>query len=163
MKPQIPPFGDGVVLLRPIAEADLETTLAWRNRDDARIWFKTSDVLSLDQHRGWFRAYLAKSDDLHFIVERDGKLVGQAAVYRCRDGRAEIGRFLVAPEAAGSGAMARACSALLEFCARPPLSLKSVYLEVFAHNERALDLYRRLGFHESGREGGLLRMERDLA
>lgn len=160
MKPVLA-FEASGVRLRPLAAEDLTVTLAWRNRDDARKWFKTDDLISLEQHRGWFERYLLKGDDLVLIVEADGVAVGQVAVYDINQeaGTAEVGRFLVAPEAARKGYLFAACSALVDCCQRE-LRLRRIYLEVFEHNQRAIRIYHAIGFVETSRENSLLIMER---
>ena len=163
MKRLVQPFGNGVVQLRPVAEGDLEMTLAWRNRDDARVWFKTSQIISLEQHRAWFHRYRERDDDFLFIVEANGRPAGQAAVYAIDwpKGTGEVGRFLAAPDARGQGYIGMACGELLEFCASV-LHLKSVFLEVKENNHRAIEIYRRNGFREEAREEGIVRMVRPL-
>ena len=115
MKTQLLPFRKGPLCLRLIEEVDLELTLSWRNRDDARIWFKNSNPFSFSQHRAWFQRYQDKDDDFLFIVEFDGRPVGQAAIFdiQWETGIAEIGRFLVAPEASGKGYIHWASDALI--------------------------------------------------
>lgn len=163
MKPICPPFGNAVVQLRLITEADLETTVAWRNRDDVRVWFKNSQIITMDQHRAWFTQYAVKDNDFLFVVENENRPVGQASVYDIdwKKGSAEVGRFLVAPEAGGRGFISLACGELLQFC-RHTLNLKSVFLEVKENNERAIRIYERNGFQEESRAEGMVRMSRSL-
>jgi diamine N-acetyltransferase len=163
MKRHLSCFGSGQIRLRLIADGDLEATLAWRNRDDARVWFKSSAPLVLHQHRVWFEQYRERDDDYLFIVEADGNAVGQASVYNIDWQRreAEIGRFLIAPEAAAKGHMTAACSELILFCATE-FKLAYLFLEVLANNDRAIRLYRRHGFVEERRYSGLIRMGRIL-
>jgi diamine N-acetyltransferase len=163
MKPTLDAIGSGAVKLRPLAEADLDLTLSWRNRDDVRIWFRTSQRIEPSQHRAWFAQYASKDDDLVFVVEFEGAPVGQASVYHIdrADRTAEVGRFITAPEARGRGLMDRACEELLRFCA-DVLQLGSVYLEVKEDNDRAIGLYLRHGFKEEGRRDGFVRMRRTL-
>ena len=159
MKRVFSPFGGRTVRLRLIEEHDLETTLAWRNRDDARVWFKHSDVIAPEQHRAWFQSYSKKDDDFLFVVEVENKPVGQASVYdidrekRC----AEVGRFLVAPDEGGKGYISEACGELVRFCT-DRLGLHYIFLEVFETNERAVRLYERNGFTEECKSDGLIRM-----
>lgn len=164
MKADIQPFGNELVRLRLLGEADLPITLAWRNRDSARRWFKTHDLLNAQQHMEWYRRYLSKGDDFVFIVEVDGKPVGQVAVYGvdCEQSFAEVGRFLVAPESEGNGYMTHACRELVHFSARE-LGLQYVFLEVFENNSRAISLYERLGFSSETSVGGILRMGMRIA
>ena len=163
MKRAVKPFGNATVQLRLLTSADLELTLGWRNRDDARIWFKNSGILTLDKHRAWFEQYAERDDDFIFVVEADRKPVGQASVYRVdwRGGTAEVGRFLAAPEARGRGYIGQACAELVRFCAAS-LGLNSIYLEVKENNERAIRIYRRNGFEETNRSEGIIEMSRSL-
>lgn len=163
MKRHVAPFGDEVVRLRPLGEADLETTLEWRNQEDVRIWFKSTHIIKIEQHRAWFEKYLQRDDDFVFVVEVEGKAMGQASVYGIDwAGRgAEVGRFIASPAARGKGYIRRACVALLRFC-RDELGLASVFLEVKEDNVRAISIYVESGFGEVGRADGMIRMERSL-
>jgi diamine N-acetyltransferase len=161
MKRDLVPFGDDRVRLRLLDRRDLEATLAWRNRDEARVWFKSSGQIAPADHEAWFERYRLRDDDFVFIVEADGRPVGQASVYgidwAARAG--EVGRFLVAPGEAGKGYLGRACRELVRFC-HGALGLTYLYLEVLPGNDRAIHLYTRAGFVEEGRTGGLIRMGR---
>lgn len=163
MKRNVAPFGNDVVRLRLIEERDLETTLSWRNRDEARIWFKTAGLIPLDQHRAWYQSYLKKDDDFLFIIEANNKLVGQASVYGIdwNSLRAEIGRFLVAPGESGKGYINQACGQLVRFCTET-LGVTYLFLEVFEDNEKAIRIYKRNGFVEEQRYAGLIRMGRSF-
>lgn len=150
------------VRLRPLGLDDIETTRAWRNRDDIRRWFKHGGLISAEQQRAWFAAYLERDGDFVWLVEdRDhpGIALGQAALYDIDQaaGEAEIGRFIAAPEARGRGYLSAACRGLLQH-AFTDLGLERVRLEVFPDNAPALALYRRCGFHETGGADDLLRM-----
>lgn len=159
MKQEIAPFGDGTIVLRLVEERDLKTILDWRNRDDARVWFKTSERLAFDRHLAWYQNYLQKQDDFFFLVEVGGRPVGQCAIYDIdrAAGSAEIGRFLVAPDMAGKGFITRSCAELVRFGTRV-LNLPYVFLEVMEQNAKAIGLYTRCGFVEESRSGGLVRM-----
>ena len=159
MKRKITPFGDGLVVLRLVEERDLKTLLDWRNRDEARVWFKTSSKLTFDSHLAWYRRYVEKEDDFFFLVEVGGQPVGQCGIYDIdwNEGTAEVGRFLVASEMAGNGYIARACSELVRF-GTDVLTLPYLFLEVMERNTRAIGLYIRCGFIEESRSNGLIRM-----
>lgn len=159
MKPPIEPFGDDTITLRLVDERDLETILDWRNRDDVRVWFKTSDRLSFDSHKSWYQRYLAKDDDFFFLIESAGILVGQCAIYNIDRlaKSAEVGRFLVAPGKTGHGYITRSCRELVGFGARV-LGLSYFYLEVMELNDKAIRVYKQCGFAEESRSGGLVRM-----
>ncbi len=163
MKQSIQPFGNAEVRLRLITEADLDLTVSWRNRDDVRIWFKDSQLITGEQHRAWYSRYASRDDDFVFVVETQGRPVGQASVYGIRwaESRAEIGRFVVAPEARGRGYIGLACTELLRFCGET-LNLKHLFLEVKEDNDRAINIYLRNGFREEAKAEGIIRMVRSL-
>jgi len=153
------PYKHGAVELRLIRQPDLIHTLAWRNRDDARIWFKFSEKLSISQHQGWFEQYDSRDDDYLFIVEVEGIAVGQASVYDIdrQTKTAEVGRFLVSPDHVGKGYIDQACGALIAFC-KEQLQLEYVFLEVFEQNHRAKRIYLHHGFQAETTKDGLTRM-----
>ncbi|WP_189523783.1 MULTISPECIES: GNAT family N-acetyltransferase [unclassified Mesorhizobium] len=159
MKQHVVPFGDGTVVLRLVEERDLETILAWRNRDEARVWFKNSDRIAFDDHLAWYKRYLQREDDFFFLVEANGQPVGQCGIYDIENGagRAEVGRFLIAPEMAGKGYASRSCREIVRFGTQF-LKLPYLFLEVIEQNARAIRLYARQGFVEESRQGGLIRM-----
>jgi len=153
------PFQGLGVTLRLIVESDLQTTLQWRNRDDARRWFKTSAPLAWADHHAWFQKYGARADDYLFIVEAQGVAVGQASVYQINPSTqsAEVGRFLVSPEHSGRGYIDEACAVLITLC-KEQFKLNYLFLEVFEENQRAIKLYKHHGFVQEQSQGGLLRM-----
>ena len=159
MKRSIKPFGDDEIILRLVEKRDLEAILDWRNRDDARVWFKTSGKLSLESHQSWFDNYLQRDDDFFFLIEAGDQSVGQCAIYGIdhKTGAAEIGRFLAAPNWTGKGYIRRSCSALVRF-GFEALDLSYLFLEVMERNVRAIDIYKRCGFREESRTNGLMRM-----
>ena len=163
MKRTIQPFGNTDVRLRLITEADLDMTMGWRNRDDARIWFKNSQIINEEQHRTWYSRYSTRDDDFVFVVEAQGHPVGQASVYGINwaEGSAEVGRFVVAPGARGRGYIGLACNELVRFCGEA-LNLKYLFLEVMENNYRAIKIYARNGFREEARAEGMIRMVRSL-
>lgn len=160
MKRPVAPIGDLGLQLRLIEEVDLDTTLEWRNREDIRVWFKTADIISPSQHREWFQRYLTKDDDFLFVAVQDGMLVGQGSIYDIEwaAGRAQIGRFLVAPEHQNKGLARSICRHLIDF-AWSTLELTQLYLEVREQNERAIRAYAANNFQVHSRYDGLLRME----
>lgn len=160
MKPSLHSASDDVVKIRLLERADLKATLDWRNRDENRRWFINSNTIEWDNHVKWFESYEKKSDDFVFVIESDGERVGQCAVYGVdlQRKRAEVGRFLAAPNGAGKGYIKRGCQLLMDTCWQQ-LALESVFLEVLEENVRAIKLYEKLGFNEVSRNGKLIMLE----
>lgn len=159
MKRSLGQFDAGTIRLRLIEETDLPFTLAWRNRDDTRIWFKNSEPITPEQHQTWFHRYLGKEDDFVFVVEADGQRVGQAAIYGIdwSSGKAEVGRFVSAPDHRGRGYIRQACN-LLTLISWNQLGLHYLFLEVLESNEVAKRIYAANGFKEESRAEGLIKM-----
>lgn len=141
------------IRLRPLAEADLPTTRAWRNRDEIRRWFRTSEPVTAEGHQRWWRGYRERADDLVWIIEETpvggaARPVGMVSLYDVDPvaRRAEFGRLLVGEaDAAGRGFAAEATRLVVGFALRD-LALVRVDLEVRADNARAIALYERVGF-----------------
>ena len=139
------PIVDGDATLRMLAEADLATTMAWRNHPESRGWFHSTDEISAEQHAEWFRRYLGRDDDYVFVLEIAGARVAQVSLYDIRDGAAEFGRLLVDPAARGRGVSHRAVALCLRF-ASDALGLRELHLEVKRDNARAIRAYEAAGF-----------------
>jgi RimJ/RimL family protein N-acetyltransferase len=166
MKPAISPTSFGNVQLRLLELDDLPHTLAWRNQDDVRKWFKFNGTVTAEQHLAWFEKYQAKADDFVFVALhlKSQERIGQVAIYDVdlMQKQAEVGRFIVAPEAAGKGFMTEALQALAD-CATQQLALSRLFLEVFASNARAINLYSKAGYQRCGARDELLVMDKLLA
>ena len=162
-KRTLPVLESGCVRLRPLVEADLPVTLAWRNQDHIREWFFDSRVIAPEQHQAWYEKYLGRDDDFVFVIEETQALqrpVGQAALYHIdwAAGRAEFGRLMIGDsEAAGRG-LAHAATALLVDEALTSLGMREVYLEVKADNAPARAIYRACGFEITDQQDGMVRM-----
>lgn len=163
MKRKISPITKDKISIRLIQEQDLLKTLSWRNLEDSRIWFRTTDIISEESHKEWFNRYLKKDDDYLFVIEFEDKIVGQIAVYDIdfANGSAEIGRFLVSPDYSGKGIMSIACNEVIHLCSKE-FNLSYMFLEVRENNHRAIKLYTRQGFSKESEYEGFLRMGRYL-
>jgi RimJ/RimL family protein N-acetyltransferase len=161
----IAPLASGRIRLRLLEEADLPTTLAWRNQDHIRKWFLSPDVIDPARHRAWFDAYKERDDDFVFIIEETATLrrpVGQVALYHIDwdGGRAEFGRLMIGDEAARGGGLARAATSRLVDEALTRWGLREIRLECLASNARALALYATCRFQLVGSSGEIVTMIR---
>jgi diamine N-acetyltransferase len=146
----INPFGDNIVNLRLLEEADLPQTLLWRNQDEIRRWFFHSDPIPFENHVAWFQKYKERDDDFVFIITdaHDKRTIGQIALYNInwQKRRAEYGRLMIGcPEAKGKGFAKKATQSLIEF-AFNSLGLEEIYLEVLTENQAARKVYEQCGF-----------------
>jgi diamine N-acetyltransferase len=166
MKRAVGPLVDGRVRLRLLEERDLPQTLAWRNQDEIRRWFLSSDLIESAQHARWFARYLERDDDLVFMIddlERLKRPVGQVSLYHIdwAAARAEFGRMMIGDPDARRRGLARQATALL-IGAASAWGLRELYLECLEHNDAALAVYAACGFAAVSRARGVVRMERLL-
>jgi RimJ/RimL family protein N-acetyltransferase len=164
-KRAFPALNGSRVRLRPLGEADLALTRAWRNQDHVRRWFLDPEPITPEQHRAWYESYRERDDDFVFVieeVERGCRPVGQISLYRIEwgAGRAEFGRLMVGERDATGKGLAKAATELLVGHALDALGLREVYLEVRADNAPALALYRACRFEVTDQDGDVVVMRR---
>jgi len=149
------------VCIRSLQSSDLTYTLRWRNDPRSRFWFKTNAVIEQASHLAWFQRYQFEAKEFMFFVETiDGASpVGQGGIYNVDQSRgdAEVGRFLSDPELRGKGLFREGLGLIVQY-AFDDLGLESVYLEVMSNNDRAVRLYRSLGFCDTGEREHMLHM-----
>jgi len=168
MKQSLAPLVGGGLCLRLLRSDDLPMTLVWRNREDIRVQFIHSDVITWEQHLAWWEQYRAKSNDFVFIIEETRELrrpVGQASLYDIDLDRreAQYGRLMIGDNEARGRGLAGGATALLVSWAFDTVGLERVYLEVFKDNIPALSLYRKCGFTIDGKKSGLWKMSLSLS
>ncbi|MBY0206798.1 GNAT family N-acetyltransferase [Paenibacillus cucumis (ex Kampfer et al. 2016)] len=149
-------FSLGEVTLTPICESDIEVMRGWRNDPLNQPAFLTSSYIHAEQQKLWFYSYLAKADDIMFIVnfgvESPGR-VGMAGLYNINklQGKAEFGRLLIGESfARGKGLGIIVTRMICEFGFKE-LNLNEICLEVLNNNSSAKNVYIKVGFIETDR------------
>jgi RimJ/RimL family protein N-acetyltransferase len=149
------------VVARSLTEADLPRTLEWRNHALSRRWFNNSGVIDDTSHREWFRSYAeGRKEYMFFFLTRVDRVpVGQGGIYAIDAGAAfaEVGRFVADPAMRGRGLFREGLHLMLQF-AKDSLGLDEVRLEVQRTNDRAIGVYRSLGFLDTDDGKSMLQM-----
>ena len=100
-----------------------------------------------------FDKHLEEHDKSDFVIEVDGRVIGEIGLHphmNRRAGVAHLGVGIYDPEYVGKGYGRDAVTTLLDWSFRI-LNLRRVALETLATNERAIRAYRACGFVEEGR------------
>jgi RimJ/RimL family protein N-acetyltransferase len=155
----VPLVGEGL-RLRLLSVGDLPMTLAWRNREDIRVQFVHSDIITWEQHLAWWEEYRTRSNDFVFMIEEARHLhrpVGQVSLYNIdlEKREAEYGRLMIGDSEARGKGLARKATELLVSWAFDSIGLQRIYLVVFKSNRTSANLYRRCGFVPYGTRGDL--------
>jgi RimJ/RimL family protein N-acetyltransferase len=163
-KRHIHPVENDLVILHLLHEEDLPRTLAWRNQDEIRRWFLTTDVIEMEMHRAWYDRYQTLDNDFVFVIlskELGNLPVGQISLYAI-DWEARVGEYgrlmMGEPLAKGRG-LAKSASQLLLGIGFGVLGLERIVLEVKNDNIAAISLYQRLGFVQIDVQTDLILME----
>ncbi|RDI45637.1 GNAT family N-acetyltransferase [Falsibacillus pallidus] len=110
---------------------------------------------TVDQQKEWIEGILQNERDTLLVAEKEGEVAG-CIVFQTNSGRertahkGDFGLFL-SPEYRGLGLGRMLLEELLDWAEKNPY-IEKVCLGVFSINERAISLYKKLGFLEEGRK-----------
>ncbi len=151
-----------MITLEPLRDEDSDTLFAWINDRELVEQSATFRPVSRAEHDAWFRRVTdpARDDVLIYAIREDGRLVGTCQLLVDGD-EAELRIRIGAADARGRGLGTEAVRALLRV-AFEERGLRRVWLQVFAHNARAIRVYEKTGFRRCGELAGgrTLLMER---
>jgi len=88
------------------------------------------------------------AENIYFLIESDGKIVGDISYQMLNEGHAYISGLAVAKEFQGWGIARRAVKLLLEKLD----GAKTIDLVTHSENEKAIRLYESLGFKKTGEQ-----------
>lgn len=137
--------------LRALEERDVERLRGWRNHPELMgLHFSDLPVSDIEQ-KNWYQAYATSRTKVFMVESKQDEAAGYVILKDLdhKNRQAEIGIHLD-PAHQGKGYGKDAFLSLVRFCFEE-LNMHRVYLQVFAFNERAAGLYRKLGFVEEGR------------
>lgn len=100
-----------------------------------------------------FDEHVKDEDKSDFVIEADGKIIGEVGLHRRKNRRAGVatlGILIYDPDYIGKGYGRDAISILLDWAFRIQ-NFRRIALDTMASNERAIRAYRACGFVEEGR------------
>ena len=151
-----------MIALDTLRDEDSDTLFAWINDRELVEQSATFRPVSRAEHDAWFRSMRdpARDDVAIYAIREDGRLVGTCQLLIDGD-EAELRIRIGVPDARGRGLGTEAVRQLLRI-AFQERGLRRVWLQVFAHNTRAIRVYEKAGFTRCGEAAGgaTLLMER---
>ena len=141
-----------MIALDPLRDEDSDALFAWINDRELVELSATFRSVSRTEHDAWFASVRTREDVAIFAIREDGRLVGSCQLIVEGD-EAELRIRIAAADARGRGLGTEAVRLLLEH-AFGALGLRRVWLQVFAHNARAIRAYEKAGFVRCGEGGG---------
>ena len=147
-----PELTDGVVVLRPWRDEDIEPAIAGHD-EEMSYWFGWDVVTpSYDQHAAaverWRTSYAEGRSMVGFVIEHEGSVVGSVDVQDRGDHVGELSWTLYAGQR-GHGYATRAVRMLVDY-AIDELEMTRVEARVDPRNERSLRVATRAGLRREG-------------
>lgn len=141
-------------VLRPLEPSDLEALYLYKNDPTvAALLGGFSNGYSLTDLRDWLEYHRQRKDEILWAIAHadDNHCLGHVGLYQI-DHRIRMAEFaiMIGEHAAWAKGLGRACTQFALEYGFDQLNLNRIHLSVLASNERALRLYRSLGFSEEG-------------
>ncbi len=141
--------------IRPIRESDAEKFLRlgkWLDEETQFMMLEPGErTLSVEEQGERIRSVLSHDNQMIFVAENEGQLVGFLGAYGGGFRRNRHSAYIVIgilQDYAGQGIGRQLFEALEQWAIRQ--QLHRLELTVMCHNERAIRLYRKMGFQTEG-------------
>lgn len=135
------------VALRPLALADADQVLAWRNSPAVAPYMYSDGQISPDTHAAFMQAALHLPDRTYWVILWQGEAVGLANLTRIdlASRKCDWAYYLADPRTRGQGVGQAVEFAVLDHVFHT-LKLNKLWCEVFLDNEAVWRLHERFGF-----------------
>lgn len=138
------------VILRCPTEKDLPRFVKWLNDSRVNRFFNRQGRMSLKKEKEWFKQK-RKENDLRLTIDtKAGKHIGSIGLTLDQKNKKGIfGIFIGEKKFWNLGLGTEATKLVVDYGFRK-LKLNRIELRVFAHNPRAIKVYKRIGFKTEG-------------
>ncbi|MBQ4815581.1 GNAT family N-acetyltransferase [Bacillus pumilus] len=138
---------------------DAETTLDIQSsviaESDYLLTTPEENKKTLLEHKTWIQTRIKNDNETYIVAQKDGKVIGFIAFEngsnRKRTAHAGSCGLMVHKNFRGLGVGEMLLTALLDWAEKNP-SIEKVSLAVFSTNQKAISLYKKMGFREEGRK-----------
>lgn len=128
-----------------------EMVRRWRNNPEVRKWMYNDHEISPEEHQNFIERLKTSKKEFYYLVYEKDKAVGVLTLTRLdlKNRNAYLGLYANPEERiAGAGMLIGKTALKLAF---EMVSLHTLKLEVLEDNQKAIKLYKKLGFSEEGR------------
>ncbi|MGB5965966.1 MAG: UDP-4-amino-4,6-dideoxy-N-acetyl-beta-L-altrosamine N-acetyltransferase [Sulfurimonadaceae bacterium] len=122
--------------------------LDWRNNEDVRKWMYNSDPISKEEHFAFINTLKINKTKLYYLVSHKENSIG-VIYFTDIDSTSKSAEFGIYsnPYSKGNGKILMDCICEYGFNI---LNLHKIVAEVFANNQRAINLYHHFNFNKIG-------------
>ncbi|MEJ5227561.1 UDP-4-amino-4,6-dideoxy-N-acetyl-beta-L-altrosamine N-acetyltransferase [Thermodesulfovibrio sp.] len=128
----------------------LETIRKFRNHPEIRKWMYSDDIITKREHRNFVNSLRKDRKNFYFLAIKDTNLIGVISIKKLdiKNRNGYLGIY-VNPEEKTKN-LGKILGKVLIKLAFEILKLHTLKLEVLENNERAINLYEKLGFKREG-------------
>jgi len=144
------PLQGRTIALVPYSPQHAAEVVRLRNDPRVRHYLHQPEELMLEQQLRWTDAYLARADDLYWMVERKGRLIGTNRLYDIGPAQGEKGSQIIEESESGAGPYALESDLLVLRFAFETLRLDRVLAVIRSDSGKVLSMNRRFGFRDAG-------------
>jgi RimJ/RimL family protein N-acetyltransferase len=148
------------ISIRPVILSDSPLLLSWRNHPEVRKWSRDINEIEVETHEKWFSDWVSEKSKkgFFFVIEYLGNSVGMIRFDLKTENSLEIS-VLVESSFQGRGIAKVAISAAISEI-RVDFPEFTVLASVHENNLPSIELFKRLGFTESEKNGYFLQFFR---
>jgi len=118
--------------------------LSWRNNDDIKAWMYTQENIDLEEHLSFIESLKTKEDKLYFLVRKNSENLGVIDFTNICKESVHMGLY-INPELRGLGKLFMKTIISYSF---DILKVRKIIAEVYSKNQRAYELYKKMGFED---------------
>lgn len=139
------------VKLRGLTFKDEKLIFDWKSNEQLRELLGTTYPISELEHHKWFENKMLESKNKHFMILYNNEAVGMIGFNNVDfiNRNAEIFIFIGDENYWGKGIGTQAIQELEKIAFRN-MNLHMIFLHVFSFNERATEMYKKIGFEIDG-------------
>lgn len=148
-----------VILFRVATVNDTDDLLAWRNDDQTRACFRSTGIVSREDHENWMKFNVLQGYPAHYVMIAESD-IGTLGVVRFDADKSDVMTYqasiIVAPNQRGKGL---ATTMLNDACCfMPDCALTA---EIRKHNLRSRRIFEACGFEEISRSSDFIQYRKE--